>query len=104
MSILDEAIRTVGPTNRGADYGHPLDNFQMESELMNIWFKYKHGNKGKFLGPFDWQDMAIHKLFMKITRELNRHKRDNIVDIAGYAWCYEEAMIEAERRRNPDGE
>lgn len=105
QSILQKAIDIVGPANRGADYGHPLDNFEMEAELMNVWMEFKSGaNKPPYQGKlqnglFDWKDMAIHKIFMKVTRELHRHKEDNSVDLAGYAWCLEEAFIEDQKRR-----
>ena len=110
-SILQKAIDIVGPANRGKDYGHPLDNFEMEAELMNVWMKFKHKCNvqtiaevpviapGQAIEFFDWKDMAIHKLFMKITRECHRHKEDNSVDLAGYSWCYEEAFIENLKRR-----
>lgn len=100
------AMEVVGPANRGADYGHPLDNFEMEAELMSVWLKYKHQAnqyQGEVLqlaegNVLDWKDMAVHKLFMKITRECHRHKEDNSVDLAGYAWTLEEATREAKKR------
>lgn len=84
----------------------------MEAELMNVWLTHRQGlnnpkavartlppnNDGRPIPILNWKDMAIHKIFMKITRECNRHKKDNSVDIAGYAWCLEEAEIEAKRR------
>lgn len=121
-SILQKAIEIVGPANRGADYGHPLDNFEMEAELMNVWMKFKHKlnlprdelgrvngrvmpavNQGEAAEFLDWKDLAIHKLFLKITRELHRHKEDNSIDIAGYAYCLEEAFIEDQKRRGGSG-
>lgn len=98
--ILEEANSVVGPADRGADYGHPLDNFELEAQLMNCWLAKRKGydtpaNMGTVLTA---KDMAIHKIFMKIAREANRHKRDNSVDIAGYAWCLEEAIKEEKRR------
>lgn len=102
QSILEEAVQTVGQANRGSDYGHPLDNFEMEAKFMNIWLDYRNRNEldpsAKIHGHLTAKDMAIHKIFMKIAREANRHKRDNSVDIAGYAWCLEEMLQEEERR------
>lgn len=111
-SILQKAMDVVGPANRGADYGHPLDNFEMEAELMNVWMKFKHklnvpgevahmdsAKPGEMNEFFDWKDMAVHKIFMKLTRECHRHKEDNSVDLAGYAWTLEEAFIEDKKRR-----
>lgn len=103
-SILQKAIDVVGPANRGLDYGHPLDNFEMEAELMNVWISHTRRKMGLPGGALvsmmlDWKDMAIHKILMKITRECHRHKEDNSVDIAGYSWCLEEAFIEDQKRR-----
>lgn len=102
QSILEEAVQTVGAANRGKDYGHPLDNFEMEAKLMNVWLDYRNRNEldptAKIHGQLTAKDMAIHKIFMKVAREANRHKRDNSVDIAGYAWCLEEMIQEEERR------
>lgn len=99
-NILEEANKVVGPQDRGADYGHPLDNFEMEAKFMNVWLEYRkqRGMLFKENLVLTAKDMAIHKIFMKIAREANRHKRDNSVDIAGYAWCLEEAIAEEKRR------
>lgn len=99
-NILEEANQVVGPQDRGADYGHPLDNFEMEAKFMNVWLEYRkqRGMLFKENLVLTAKDMAIHKIFMKIAREANRHKRDNSVDIAGYAWCLEEAIAEEKRR------
>lgn len=95
-SILQKAIEIVGPANRGLDYGHPLDNFVMEAELMNVWLRHKQRTGGA--ANLSWKDIAIQKIIVKIVREIHRHKEDNVVDIAGYAWCLEEAFQEAQRR------
>lgn len=95
-SILQKAIEIVGPANRGLDYGHPLDNFLMEAELMNVWMNYKVRAGGA--ANLNWKDIAIQKIIVKIVREIHRHKEDNAVDIAGYAWCLEEAFQEAQKR------
>ena len=103
-SILQKAIDIVGPKARGLDYGHPLDNFEMEAEFMNVWISHTRRKRGLPTNAIvsmmlDWKDMAVHKILMKITRECHRHKEDNSVDIAGYAWTLEEAFIENEKRR-----
>lgn len=106
QNILEEANSVVGPQDRGVDYGHPLDNFEMEAKLMNVWLDYRNRNEldpqAKIHGQLTAKDMAIHKLFMKIAREANRHKRDNSVDLAGYSWCLEEMILEEKRRYGTD--
>lgn len=110
-SILQKAMDIVGPAARGLDYGHPLDNFEMEAELMNVWLKFvnkannpdnKRPDGTVNIAKLNWKDMAIHKLLMKITRECHRHKEDNSVDLAGYAYCLEEAFIENKIRRGKE--
>jgi hypothetical protein len=99
-SILHKALSIVGPADRGQDYGHPLDNFTMEAELMNVWLKHRKTRINNT--ELDWQDIAVSKLFTKITRAANLHKEDNLVDIAGYAWCWQEAFQELWKRRDND--
>ena len=74
-TILQEAQRLVhGP--RQASYGHPFEDF---SRTGRIW--------GAILGlpniPPD--KVALCLIGVKISRETNASKRDNRVDMAGYA-------------------
>lgn len=72
-TILEEAQRLV-TGDRGADYGHPIDDFgrtaQMWSALLGI--------------PVSAADVALCMAALKLSREVNRPKRDNRVDAAGY--------------------
>lgn len=83
-SILEEAQRLVHG-DRGADYGHPFDDYTRTSRL---WEDYLGLERG-FIGP---KHAAMMMALMKISRERQKHKRDNLVDAAGYAECAE--MIE----------
>lgn len=73
-SIAQEAHRLVNG-DRQACYGHPADDFARTAALWN--------------GAFGWQvrpqDVGIAQVLVKVSREMNAHKRDNLVDIAGYA-------------------
>lgn len=76
-TALQEAQRLVHG-ERGADYGHPIDDY---TRTGRIW--------GAILGIGDI-DPRICCLMMagvKMSREVNLHKRDNLVDLAGYAEC-----------------
>jgi hypothetical protein len=76
-TILQEAQRLVHG-NRGADYGHPIEDYTRTGRM---W--------GAILGIGDI-DPRICCLMMgavKISREVNKHKRDNLTDMAGYAEC-----------------
>ena len=74
-SILQEAQRLVhGP--RGDNYGHPTDDFARTGRM---W--------GAILGLPDIppETVGLCMAAVKISREVNRPKRDNRVDLAGYA-------------------
>ena len=76
-TVLQEAERLVHG-ERGAFYGHPIDDY---TRTGRIW--------GAILGIPDI-DPRICTLMMaavKISREVNHPKRDNRVDLAGYAEC-----------------
>lgn len=84
-SALQEAQRLVHG-GRGADYGHPIDDYTRTGRM---W--------GAILGTGDI-DPRIACLMMaavKISREVNKHKKDNLTDLAGYAEC---AWMVAERQ------
>lgn len=84
-SALQEAQRLVYG-DRGADYGHPIDDYTRTGRM---W--------GAILGipDIDPRICALMMAALKISRECNRSKRDNRVDLAGCAEC---AQMIAERQ------
>jgi len=74
-SILQEAQRLVHG-ERGTDYGHPIEDFTRTGRL---W--------GALLGIPDVspETVAMCMIAVKLSRETHHPKRDNRVDIAGYA-------------------
>ena len=84
-TILQEAQRLVHG-NRGADYGHPIDDYTRTGRM---W--------GAILGipDIDPRTACLMMAVMKVSREVNKHKRDNLTDLAGYAEC---AQMVAERQ------
>ncbi|HEX5437141.1 MAG TPA: DUF6378 domain-containing protein [Gemmatimonadaceae bacterium] len=84
-SAVQEAHRLVHG-NRGADYGHPIDDYTRTGRM---W--------GAILGipDIDPRLCCVMMAAMKLSRETNKHKRDNLVDAAGYAEC---AQMVAERQ------
>lgn len=76
-SALQEAQRLVHG-NRGADYGHPIDDYTRTGRM---W--------GAILGlpDIDPRIACLMMAAVKISREVNKPKRDNRVDLAGYAEC-----------------
>ena len=83
MNVLDEANSLVHG-DRGVDYGHPLDDF---TKTATMW--------GAILGvPVTAEQVGLCMCCVKISRQLNKPKADNLIDLAGYAetvnMCVEE--------------
>lgn len=81
-SILKEAERLVHGARQLA-YGHPADDFARTAGMMNAQGYRKLSGNGTFL--IRPEDIPIIMLDVKLSREVNGHKRDNLVDICGYA-------------------
>lgn len=75
-SIAIEAAGLVIDGERQADYGHPYYNMKQTGEM---W--------GSILnqGPIAPKLVALMMIAAKISRETHKPKRDNLVDMAGYA-------------------
>jgi len=87
-SVLQEAERLIHG-DRQADYGHPIDDFRRTGRM---W--------GAILGtePIEPETVALMMVALKISRECNHPKRDNIVDGCGYFGTVEMIQNERERR------
>lgn len=73
-TILEEAQRLVYG-DRQAAYGHPADDFNRTALMWTA-----------ILGTaVDAKQAALCMCAVKISREVNAPKRDNLVDLAGYA-------------------
>lgn len=92
-SILMEAHRLVHG-DRGAQYGHPLDDMGRTGGMLThlLSDKLKDGVK------LDARDVAMIMICVKLSRERNKPKRDNRADGAGYWECLDEIVRETERR------
>jgi hypothetical protein len=86
-TILQEADRLVS-TDRQADYGHPFDNC---TDIAIGW-------RVIFCHGITAENVALAMVWLKICRELNAHKRDNLVDGAGY-FKVADLIIEERKRR-----
>ena len=77
MTILAEADSIAGE-DRSKDYGPPLLNHQRIAGIWNILL----GDTLK--SPITPRQAAMMMIGVKLAREINAPKRDNLLDIAGY--------------------
>lgn len=86
-TVLEEAQRLVHG-DRQADYGHPLDDFTRTAQ---IW--------SAILGhPVTAEQVGLCMIGVKISRQVNHPKRDNMTDAAGYAGTVQMVIEERARR------
>lgn len=93
MNILQEADKLVHG-DRNADYGHPLDDFERTAAL---WSAILGHNVSA-------EDVGLCMCALKISRQCNKPKRDNLVDLAGYAETVSMVIDERANRLRHDTE
>jgi 5'(3')-deoxyribonucleotidase len=84
QTILEEAAGLVTGA-RNKNYNHPFHNFASQAAIWSAILHYK-------LRPgvvLDVLDVARISIGIKLSRDSYSPKRDNWVDIAGYAYCAE---------------
>ncbi len=79
-SILDEAKRITEGVRR-AEYGAPADDFARAALMWTGILARKLG-EGQQITALD---IPLCMIAIKLARQSHHHKRDNLVDIAGYA-------------------
>ena len=80
-TIATEAVSLVtGP--RQAKYAHPRVNF---ARIAALWSPIL----GTRVTP---EQVALCMIQVKIAREMNRHTRDNVVDLIGYSLTLDACM------------
>ncbi len=79
-SVLDEAKR-ITAADRQTDYGHPRDDFARTAAMWTAILA-RRLRDGEALTAMD---VPLCMIALKVARQTHRHKRDNLVDIAGYA-------------------
>lgn len=82
-NILKEADKLVN-NDRNKDYGSPLANFTQTAKLWSAL-------KGVEFIP---EEVGLFMIAFKMSRQTNKFKRDNLVDIAGYAHTLEKVEDE----------
>ena len=81
-SILEEAIRLTSH-DRNSDYGNPLEDYQRTAALWTALLAHKL-KPGEII---EWDDAIRCMCAVKLSRDVHKKKRDNMVDLAGYAHC-----------------
>lgn len=81
----DAVLAVTGPRQR--DYAHPRANFQRIADLWSPIFGV----------PISPRQVAMAMIQVKISREINRHTRDNLIDLIGYALTLDACTDEEER-------
>jgi len=95
-SILSEAQRLTGGERQEA-YGHALDDYTRTAALWTALL-------GPKLAPgatITWDDAIRCMCAVKLSRDVHSMSRDNMVDLAGYAKCRQEALEKMERELVP---
>ena len=80
MNILKEAEGIIWG-DREQTYGHPSKNLDRISILWNTYIEGKYDN-----APFNFtaEDVCWMMVLLKMARQMNAPKRDNLVDAVGY--------------------
>ena len=81
-NILEEANDIVHG-DRNTSYGDPSGNHETTAILFSHFLSRKYGKGTTPL--LNAEDVCIFNILQKISREASSHRRDNLVDIAGYA-------------------
>lgn len=92
-TILQEAQRLVHGDRQRA-YGHPLDDFSRTAGMATAMLKHKLKD-GESITP---EEVGLFMILVKVSRQINRPKRDNMTDAAGYAATVQMCHEERERR------
>lgn len=82
FSVLKEALNIIYK-DRINQYGKPEDSFKTIASFWNTYLT----NKFNIKTQITTEDVAMMMVLLKIAREINEHKRDNLIDIAGYVEC-----------------
>ena len=80
--VLDIAAR-ITRGDRQAVYGPPEQDFKKTADMWTGLFQYMLNGEAKF----EPRHVAMALICMKMSREFHQRKKDNWVDIAGYARC-----------------
>lgn len=75
---------------RGNSYGHPLDDFTRTARIWSAILEI----------DITAEQVGLCMIGVKLSRECNRHKADNLIDTCGYAEAVNKLIYERQRRHN----
>lgn len=87
--MFTEVIDTI--RERGKYYGAPHDNYKRTAELWSLILKTNVNPK----------DVLLCMVATKLCREISSHKRDNVIDMAGYLKLYLDMEDSCKRPTKP---
>ncbi len=93
-SILEEAQRLTNGERRES-YGPSLDDHSRTAALWTPLLRHKLRDGA----TIEWHDVIRCMIALKLSRDCHSMQRETVVDTAGYAWCRQEALEEAQRRK-----
>lgn len=79
-SVLVEAEGLVHG-DRNASYGPPIEDFSRTAGMVTAMLAHK------LKEPLTAEDVGLFMCCVKLSRQINKAKRDNLTDLAGYAEC-----------------
>lgn len=96
-ALLEEAVEIICG-DRNNQYGPPTQDFQRTAELLNT-MGYWHVDGDGHCRELIAHDVALIMIALKLSRLVwNPEKRDSWLDLAGYAGCGWECVVETDVR------
>ena len=85
--VMIEALRVINGERQDV-YGSPEDSFALISDYWTTYVRSRSPEVANAGFCLEADDVAMMMTLFKVAREANQHKRDNIVDAAGYLGIY----------------
>jgi hypothetical protein len=81
MRDLLSEVQELVSGDRNHDYGNPSDNHRRTADLWNAYLSMKYDTTLRISA----EDVCWLNVLQKMARNVNRQKRDNFADAAGWA-------------------
>ena len=93
VNVENTAIALVNG-DRQASYGKPIDDFSRTAGMMSaIGFRFSDPSTNT-LRLIEAKDIPIFMMLIKLSREVHKHKDDNLIDICGYVKTLESVLAD----------